>query len=349
MTARSSTQDRHAAINAARAQRDAARERLYALQLRRVELERAMEREKRGQRALDPDFARALAALRASESTIIAGLRSLAERLEELEDLPRRVDHARARVDDLTRHAAGLSDEIVALGERLAQRPPAKRRREKISPEVDPEILALRKAQSERAITTRDADTARKQLGALVKRAAAEDEAIVAIREEVTASEAGLREVRTQIREVEGEAGRTKVSDTAKRNAKAVAEARAEVAEFEANVRIAVATLVDGRQPQELIAEWDDALPILLLPLRLETRWNVAAEPPELWVRVYPDDVAVATHEKILTDMEDKHGRAYWTARRQRRQTRTVRRPGGHSPHGSARIEPPGSRGKRSR
>ena len=33
----------------------------------------------------------------------------------------------------------------------------------------------------------------------------------------------------------------------------------------------------------------------------------------ELWVRVYPDDIAVHTHEKILTDREVVAGELYWT------------------------------------
>ncbi|MEM7373632.1 MAG: hypothetical protein AAF587_33725 [Bacteroidota bacterium] len=72
----------------------------------------------------------------------------------------------------------------------------------------------------------------------------------------------------------------------------------------------------------------DDAIPFLLLPLKLETRFmtvDAAGNPLqptfgvplfyELWVRIYPDDIAIHSHEEALTDQEIKNGRAYWAER----------------------------------
>ena len=67
--------------------------------------------------------------------------------------------------------------------------------------------------------------------------------------------------------------------------------------------------------PQQLISRLDDSLPCLLLPMRMETRFMGARGSRELWVRVYPDDVAVHTHEKTLTRDEADAGLQYWTAR----------------------------------
>ena len=53
-------------------------------------------------------------------------------------------------------------------------------------------------------------------------------------------------------------------------------------------------------------------LPVLFLPVRLETRFMDAANGPELWVRIYPDQIAVDTHEPELTDAEIKLGQTYW-------------------------------------
>ncbi|HEY6155565.1 MAG TPA: hypothetical protein VIW07_17640, partial [Candidatus Udaeobacter sp.] len=66
------------------------------------------------------------------------------------------------------------------------------------------------------------------------------------------------------------------------------------------------------RTPQQLIEEWDDSVPIMLLPLRVETRFKET----ELWVRVFPDEIAINTHEKLLTEREQTFGMAYWKALR---------------------------------
>lgn len=81
-----------------------------------------------------------------------------------------------------------------------------------------------------------------------------------------------------------------------------------------------LATLVGGlvleQTPQQLVERLDDALPCVLLPLRIETRFMTGANGGrELSVRVYPDDIAVHTHEKELTRDEADMGVDYWSTR----------------------------------
>ena len=68
--------------------------------------------------------------------------------------------------------------------------------------------------------------------------------------------------------------------------------------------------------PRATVAQMPDTTPFLLLPVRIETRFVVrrAITGPvgELLVRIYPDDVAVHTHENALTDREVGAGEAYW-------------------------------------
>jgi hypothetical protein len=56
-------------------------------------------------------------------------------------------------------------------------------------------------------------------------------------------------------------------------------------------------------------------LPVLLLPLRIETRFLPVDGPPaELVVRIYPDEVHVDDHDAALTSTEEDGGREYWRA-----------------------------------
>ena len=53
--------------------------------------------------------------------------------------------------------------------------------------------------------------------------------------------------------------------------------------------------------------------PILLLPVRLETRFAQGEAGPELWVRLYPDQIHVNRFDPSLDRKEMEHGSTYWT------------------------------------
>lgn len=56
-------------------------------------------------------------------------------------------------------------------------------------------------------------------------------------------------------------------------------------------------------------------LPVLFLPVNVETRFMDATPgKPELWVRIYPDAIAIDSHEPELTGQEIADGQDYWDA-----------------------------------
>ena len=53
--------------------------------------------------------------------------------------------------------------------------------------------------------------------------------------------------------------------------------------------------------PPPLKQQLDARVPILFLPVRLETRFGQGDKGPELWIRVFPAQIAIDTHEDPLT------------------------------------------------
>jgi hypothetical protein len=66
----------------------------------------------------------------------------------------------------------------------------------------------------------------------------------------------------------------------------------------------------------EHLGPWPAAtLPVALLPLRLETRFDRSSDQPLLRVRAYPDDLHLDSYEPELTETEQRWGRHYWEQR----------------------------------
>src|SRR5437588_6060624 len=68
--------------------------------------------------------------------------------------------------------------------------------------------------------------------------------------------------------------------------------------------------------PADDIAEASDFAtdyPLVLLPVKIQTRFLPVGAPTELAVRIYPDVVFGDTHEEALTAAEGDAGQAYWT------------------------------------
>lgn len=60
------------------------------------------------------------------------------------------------------------------------------------------------------------------------------------------------------------------------------------------------------------VAQLNDAFPILLFPLRLETRFKSTGNQQQLWLRVYPDDCNVSSNEDRLSEFELNNARDFW-------------------------------------
>lgn len=92
-----------------------------------------------------------------------------------------------------------------------------------------------------------------------------------------------------------------------------IEESAALVARHESAVAAEINSLFKLGGPQRLASAMNDALPCLLLPVRLETKFMTSPTGArELWVRIFPDDIAVETHEEPLTEGEVAAGQIFW-------------------------------------
>ncbi|MFK8163974.1 MAG: hypothetical protein AB8H12_16125 [Lewinella sp.] len=91
-------------------------------------------------------------------------------------------------------------------------------------------------------------------------------------------------------------------------------------------------TLEDARQaylpfsdPREFMGRWQDDVPVLLFPLRLETRFRTVGEGDDtrfqLWVRAYPDSCLIDTFADLPSETEYQRIKAFWIARFRNGQT----------------------------
>ena len=90
----------------------------------------------------------------------------------------------------------------------------------------------------------------------------------------------------------------------------AMAELREKLRLAETRLTAEIQTLEKVSDPRTTIDRLDAGTPLLLMPLRIETRFT----PEELWVRIYPDQWAVDGFEDKLSDTEVINATRFWAS-----------------------------------
>lgn len=58
------------------------------------------------------------------------------------------------------------------------------------------------------------------------------------------------------------------------------------------------------RTPAEAIELCSDRIPFLMFPVRLETKFKITGSQPQLWIRIFPDDISIDSHEEDISQNE---------------------------------------------
>ncbi|MEP7343631.1 MAG: hypothetical protein ABI877_00130 [Gemmatimonadaceae bacterium] len=303
------------AIDRLRDGRDLLGQQVYALRTKLARIEAALRTSRENPTRLDPPDAAAIAAVRAEIASLEAALRDhAASEQSAIADIAR-FDDAGRRVDFLARSLDALQSTLESLNSQQSiassRRPPDR----EIIEAID---AAIATAESQLAGTERSLETERAALGAL-------EQAAIAARDRLTALAAERARLRAQIDVREARiaallaAAGSSADELETRRVelnKEYATAKEAWKDSGARLHDAIVGIYVDQHPRAAVAQMSDATPFLLLPLRIEARFmTVGARADarnELWLRVYPDDIAVHTHEGDLTDREVAAGETYW-------------------------------------
>ena len=252
--------------------------------------------------------AEAAAALRA-----LAELEPRAQELREARDAAfGRAAEARQRLDELVaqtdripavRDALEAAEgELAALGSRLAQ---LQQRIDQIRAAMPRATLLERmRLQRELSMLTVQAETTRQEqqaAAARVEEARHELAELTALAEQLTAAQTEADAAQHEADEL------TSLAEPVLREYETL-EGRADAS----TGRLSGLIEEYHARLDTLTGNLQSALPIALLPVRLETRFVPAGAPTELLVRIYPDDVAEDGHEPGLTVEEVTWGQDFW-------------------------------------
>jgi len=295
-------------IREARADRDAVKEQLYHLQLKYLSLKKQQKKAEGKEIADDKATSELIDSLQKEIAGLREQLNNLTTQLNRLLLLNDRIKELQLQLQQLTAETEQIKNKIAGIDNELQHG----------------DISDAKKAELEK-----QKEALKEQLGALDKKKEKIDEEIKKIRTEL-ANTPSQDDLQNQIQELNGRIkGLQEHLDTAiKDNTKFVSDNSGELERIRSQIFDAIDTSKEKNQvlistigelfgrltPQQLIEEWNDNIPILLLPLRLETKFKQEGDINELWVRIFPDDIAVVTHEKVLTDTEITYGTAHWKA-----------------------------------
>jgi len=285
----------------------------------RVELQRTELRLQRAQQKkplADPQRDELAARLRAEMDRLNAELAGLREKERQLAEWFAQLAEQQRERDHLQKNLTAAQERIKALRERLGglrdlNPPPADEIKN-----VEDELGKLEDAEANIATAVLTSDATLRDLNAQQQRKRQEQEEL---KSRIGALRSELRGNLEKLAEVRPLQDADSLNARKKEIVSAIDRLKSDCGDCDGKLHAAIGGIyLENPHPRDALAKLDDRTPFLLMPVRIETIFvpgsSVTGQSStELWVRVYPDEIAIHTHEKVLTDREVLAGELYWT------------------------------------
>jgi hypothetical protein len=299
-------------IRALREERTLRDQQLYAIQIQLRKQKYALDKIRK-QETVPPTHPDRILELRKNLAAQEARLQQLTLELNELNGLPARVTAADGRLGFIDRQLQSLDIQSAQLQQSLAdiqrRQPFEQKDHEKRQRLLDLQADTRKRLQQEQKKAAKELTTLRQQSA----KAGARAPQLAAARDKIREQIAGqAKKLATGLRPAPQTPGPGE-------KALAVLEGEYQAAKqrlhaSRAAVEKAIAELYADVPPRALLPNLADDIPFLFMPVRIETRFVTSTKTPELWLRVYPDDIAIHTHESVVTEREVAEGGKYWRA-----------------------------------
>ena len=288
---------------------------LYRERVNLHRTDRVLGRAKQRQTVVDADRDRRIAELRARMERLNKRLNTLRDKDRQLADWFARLAEQKRLLEHLQKNLDACENRIEEVQGRLEDQPeplPA----DEIKA-LEAELQRLERARSDIKASIEQATEALQDLEA-------EEPEKQQQREELNRS---IDELREQLRDTQGQLTELlqpsfkDTQDIETTRAGIIAETnrlKTDCGDCEGELHTAIGGLYVNPHPRDGLANLNDRTPFLLLPVRIETIFVPVErvrgqDQTQLWVRIYPDEISVHTHEKTLTDREVVAGELYWT------------------------------------
>ncbi len=300
-------------IEALRLQREKSSDQLYRAQLNLHATTSLLGRVSKKETSLPPNVQQ-IAALREQIEKLQADIRTINEALNAIGSYAARVKQQEQYIDFLQKKKTVTAARIQEDEQRLQEEGSSETPDKKVIAALIQEIAELEKLLPELDQNLSAAQNELAQLKAQQQQAMAQQQQLLSSKKELQNKLVSLEADLAGLLQQNDGTNTDGVLQILKEQQAAFVQAKQQQLKDDIALSGAIAGIYVDPHPRRGVEQLNDNIPFLFMPVRIETRFITSGNLSELWLRIYPDDIAIHTHEKLLTEKELQDGIIYWKA-----------------------------------